>query len=1445
MSLMVCIIALPSIVLAQGVPGMAPRAHSNSMSNQLFHTANVAEPIAMHQSQAMPVKSNGVAIMDPCEPVRCVSNINTSPWHPVGDIESIYNDMGMVCAIAVDLQNLDNIYVGTMTGGAFKTTDGGSTWNNITDVLNLPSPSVTAIAIDPSNSDHILISTSNTQFYGANLHQNRNNGVYESHDAGLHWSATSIGCESTTKPFSCIKFCASNPTIVLACGNTDIFKSTDGGANFHRVFQYSGVNPDAYVMNDIEFKISDNSKVIVCGANNGVSGNYQENQLLCSSDFGSTWVNRTPAINTATGNTKSPFLAVSVTASDPSQFFALTRVSNDTRLALLKSSNNGTSWTQIASCPHNGSSMGTMNAVAQWGEWTNGFAVGIAPNNIYYGAVRFYRSTNSGNAVSYTTEYFPGEFGNGGQNSSHAFIRSMVSVPNGANDIIFAATDGGIIKSVNSGVSFTNINGTGLTIGENIGLATFQTVDKLAIGRLRNGIRVNTNGNNVFDQTFRGHGGDCDVDPSNDNIIYATSNGMVLKSTNQGTTWGSPIGFSDPQFFPRIQFLAGTSTLLVGQSTHLYKIGPNNVVTQLNDPVYSNPNAQKRISAIGTSKAFPSVIYQAKGALNWGNPNPDVLFKSLDGGSTWINITSNLPHVFDWRVPSAIVVDDYNVNNLFIALDGAGGMAGNNRVWHSMDGGLTWVDVSSGLPALGVNCMVFQEGTANGVYLGNAVGVYKFHMTDQWNGYWECFSEGLPMSQVTDLEVSPCGGKLFCSTYGRGTFATDLAPSSDISINYDQTWEANVPRHFSNNVFVNGNVLLKIKGTVTFTEGTSLFIAPGAKVVVDGGTLTNACGEMWHGIQVLGIKLLPQSITISPTGNVVLGNHGWLTLSNGAMVSNAEVAVSNYLNYDGFVDDDFYGGGKVTATNAQFINNERCVDLRSYPFGLQTSFKRCNFETNSILNNSLAPMEMVTLNDNKGTIFSGCTFKYSAGGSYAPQDHGVGIISANASFIVNGYCPTFQCSSPTRTTFTDLSTGIMASATNPLRTVDISQCDFVNNYIDGAYLNGLKQPGFRNCNVIVGDDPWASGLYLDQCYDYAVRNSSFTSNSGGKTGIFVNESPYGFHEIYRNSFSNLTQAVATIGNNGHYNSGLTIKCNDFAVASANDFDVKMYPNLSGNMSVNSTQGTASADPKTLAGNKYGATCSADNQWSIQGTLSFGPINHWSNVGFPFTPTCANPQVVLNTSTTTYSSAQCPDKDNSAALTQSSGSLPNLSQHHHSLRMASNTNPRQGDERAGDAIRQFLLDSLNQLEDKDLIGKLKNIGGEDWYVQHFGSMHTTSIEASVLHADFHEPRLLPSQEGSSVKSAGAQPEAVNQEVPALHLSPNPSKDAVWITLYLPDSQYAALEVRNSFGQVVFQGQLASSQGYRFDIEHLPSGIYFVTASDLQGKQLLTKKLVIEN
>lgn len=143
------------------------------------------------------------------------------------------------------------------------------------------------------------------------------------------------------------------------------------------------------------------------------------------------------------------------------------------------------------------------------------------------------------------------------------------------------------------------------------------------------------------------------------------------------------------------------------------------------------------------------------------------LRKTIDGGTTWTNISSGVP--VSGAAPTFITIDPNDENNVWVTLSG---YSAANKVFQTTNGGTTWTNVTYNLPNLPANCSVYQPGTSDRIYVGMDIGVYT---KDNSSNTWTLLNSALPNVAVFDMEISPAAPTLLrAATFGRGVYETEL-----------------------------------------------------------------------------------------------------------------------------------------------------------------------------------------------------------------------------------------------------------------------------------------------------------------------------------------------------------------------------------------------------------------------------------------------------------------------------------------------------------------------------------------------------------------------------------------------------------------------------------------------------------------------------------------------
>ncbi|MGB0513521.1 MAG: WD40/YVTN/BNR-like repeat-containing protein, partial [Wenzhouxiangellaceae bacterium] len=142
---------------------------------------------------------------------------------------------GRVADIALHPENRNVWYVAVGSGGVWKTTNSGTTWDSIFDGQS--SYSIGTITLDPSNPNTVWVGT------GENIggrHVGYGDGIYVSHDAGGTWK--NMGLQASERIGKIIIHPEDSDTIWVAAegplwtsgGERGLYKTTDGGQTWRR-----------------------------------------------------------------------------------------------------------------------------------------------------------------------------------------------------------------------------------------------------------------------------------------------------------------------------------------------------------------------------------------------------------------------------------------------------------------------------------------------------------------------------------------------------------------------------------------------------------------------------------------------------------------------------------------------------------------------------------------------------------------------------------------------------------------------------------------------------------------------------------------------------------------------------------------------------------------------------------------------------------------------------------------------------------------------------------------------------------------------------------------------------------------------------------------------------------------------------------------------------------
>lgn len=675
------------------------------------------------------------------------------PWIPVGPV----NIGGRIVDIEFDPLRPDTIYAGAATGGVFKSTDNGSSWNPVFDQQGILT--IGDLAVDPQNSDILYAGTGEANGGHNNF---AGGGLYKSTDAGLTWNysglleTTSIGRVLVDPQDPNILFVAAAGSYFETDSDRGLYRSSDGGASWEKVLF---VNDSTGVI-DVVQKPDDPSVLLAASwervrrpdgpiylHGNG-SGIYR------SADGGDSWSLLGPSeglplpVKDATNRDQIGRIGLAFSNSNPNIAYALYTDGNN-YLGLFRSFDGGLSWSNAD--PNN-----QLAGISGGFSWYFG-QIRIHPTDpskIYVMDVLLASTVDAATSWSFDA-------------GTHVDHHALAFDPRDPDRVV-NGNDGGIGISNSGGSSW--IPAANLPVTQFYEIAFDPSNPNRRGGGTQDNGSVISDGDTDWNFVLGGDGFYVIFDPNNQNTIYAEmQNGVLLKSVNGGTSWSSavsgiPSGEKRNWSTPVVMDPGDSQVLYYGTSK-VYKTVDGAASWTAISPNLGRPESQ-RLGTITTMAVAPTdtnVLY--------AGTDDGKVWVTTTGGSSWTDVTNGLPN----RWVTRIAVSPWDPGTAYVTFSGLKWRDSQPHIFRTTDGGTSWTDISANLPDLPVNALALDEGNRNVIYIGTDIGAF---VTEDDGQSWSTLGEGLPSVPVYDLKYIAETRELLAGTYGRSAYTLDVSALS-------------------------------------------------------------------------------------------------------------------------------------------------------------------------------------------------------------------------------------------------------------------------------------------------------------------------------------------------------------------------------------------------------------------------------------------------------------------------------------------------------------------------------------------------------------------------------------------------------------------------------------------------------------------------------------------
>jgi len=674
-------------------------------------------------------------------------------WRSIGPPRS-----GYVSAPAGIPGDPTTYYAGMPEGGVWKTTNGGTTWKPIFDVVHVAS--VGAVAVAPSTPNVVYVGTGSQVTWSFTTGK----GVYKSTDAGKTW--TSIGL-ATSQYIGGIVVDPRNPDAVLvaalgpralpaaaaapASATTDssaergVYRSTDGGRNWTRVLPADGSSGASDVYLD-----------------------HRDPQFVCalllngaahkSADGGATW-QPISSKGLPDGARLSAFAVASGTRGR--RLYALAGSGGRGGAAnrgLYRSDDGGDTWT-----------LGTRQLASAGGKM---YADPLNPDVVYIMGTAIYRSTDAG-------QHFAAFWGA----PSGADPRYLWIDPTNPKRM-FSGVDQGAAITVDGGETWTPYYG--LVNGQFYRVSTDYDFPYHVCGPQQDSgtacVSSRTDFGIIRPNDWYPAGGFENgfliADPLDKRYMYTQGWYHVLRRydrvTGQVTVLYQPTTEDRFGGAPPLAFSPRGARTLYMAAQHVLASDDRGKTWRTASPDLAAPpglTLNPTLTAGGGSVAGPAAggsiqslaLSPVADGVMWVGTSTGLIHVTRDGGKTWNNVTPP-------KLPlGPINVIDASHTNAGTAYASLLSRDSHPHIYRTADYGSGWQEISNGIADDAVVRVVREDPVDPSIlYAGTVRAVWvSFDRGD----HWQSLQLNLPSTVVSDMTVHD--NDLVISTYGRGFWILD------------------------------------------------------------------------------------------------------------------------------------------------------------------------------------------------------------------------------------------------------------------------------------------------------------------------------------------------------------------------------------------------------------------------------------------------------------------------------------------------------------------------------------------------------------------------------------------------------------------------------------------------------------------------------------------------
>jgi photosystem II stability/assembly factor-like uncharacterized protein len=712
---------------------------------------------------------------------------------------------GRVADLAINPLNPDEWYVAAASGGVWKTTNHGLTFEPLFD--DQGSYSIGCITLDPSNSHTVWVGT------GENNNQRSvayGDGVYKSTDGGSSWTnvglkaSEHIGMIAVHPKNSNIVWVAAYGPLWSSGGERGIYKTTDGGTTWRRVLNVS----EHTGFNEVHLDPR-NPNVLFATAHQRrrhvhtyVSGG-PESGLWKSEDGGETW----SEVKNGIPSGDKGRLSLAISPVNPDLHYLMveghgTYRSTNRGASYSKRSDHATSgnyYVELIASRSDANTLYSMDTYVQWSE---------------DGGATFKRLGEKNKHVD-----------------NHAFWQN----PSNPKHLILGC-DGGIYETWDHGVAWHYKENLPITQFYRVSVDNAEpfygiyggTQDNFSLGGPSRTLNDRGIVNSDWYVTQTGDGFESQIDPTDPNIVYAQAQYGGLQRFDKKSGEGVPIKPIEPTGGKAWRWNWDAPLLISPHDSKTLYFAANVVFKSVNrgnswTPISGDLSRQldrHLIPVMGKIQGLDAIAYKqstsmygtitalhespkVKGLLAVGTDD-GLIQVSSDAGANWTKL-DKLPGIPDLTFVNDVKWSQHSADVLYAVFNNHKNGDFKPYLMVSKNRGKTWEALSAGLPQRGSTYVIAEDHKdASLLFVGTEFGV--FTSTD--GGLtWTELKKGLPTIAVRDIAIQQREDDLVLATFGRGFYVLD---------------DYSPLREIKNDIKKNEAIVLPIKPVVLYHEASPL-----------------------------------------------------------------------------------------------------------------------------------------------------------------------------------------------------------------------------------------------------------------------------------------------------------------------------------------------------------------------------------------------------------------------------------------------------------------------------------------------------------------------------------------------------------------------------------------------------------------------------------------------